>query len=159
MKSPGLVAALLVSLFLVQGCSTVRHDTADTAPAAARTITVSGLENGATRVVVSTDAAFDYGSIVLRPAVASELLAAVQPHLQQRVTISGFTDNVGAATYNLMLSRERAQAIASELLLHGGSAGRMTVSGYGEDNPRASNETEAGRRLNRRVELLFKSVN
>ena len=49
--------------------------------------------------------------------------------------------------------------IANALILHGASAGRLSVAGHGEDSPRASNETEAGRELNRRVELLFESLN
>lgn len=159
MKSAAVAAALLMSLSLVQGCGTVGHPAAGTDTGASRAITVSTLDDGATRIVVSTDAAFDYGSVALRPAVADDLVRVAKPHLQQKVTITGYTDNVGAAAYNLTLSRDRAQSIANALMLHGASAERVTVAGHGEDSPRASNETEAGRALNRRVELLFESLN
>ena len=158
MKSAGVVAALLMSLSVVQGCGTIGHPAAGTDTGGSRAITVSTLDDGSTRIVVSTDAAFEYGSVVLRPAVADDLVRVAKPHLQQKVTITGYTDNVGAAAYNLTLSRERARSIANELILHGASAERVTLAGYGEDSPRASNETEAGRQKNRRVELLFESL-
>ena len=159
MKSAAVAAALLISLALVQGCGTFAHPATGSAPGAPRAITLSTLDDGSTRIVVATDAAFDYGSVVVRPAVAADLMRVAKPHLQERVTVSGYTDNVGAAAYNLTLSRERAQSIAGTLILHGASAERLTVAGYGEDSPRASNETEAGRALNRRVELSFESLN
>ena len=158
MKSAAVAAALHMSLALVQGCGTVGHPAAGSAPGTPRAITLSTLDDGSTRIVVSTDAAFDYGSVVLRPAVAEQLLVVAKPYLQNRLTVSGHTDNVGAAAYNLTLSRERARSIANALILHGASAERVTVAGYGEDSPRASNETEAGRASNRRVELLFESL-
>mgnify|MGYP001829136082 FL=1 len=159
MKSAAVVAALLMSLLLVQGCGTLGHPAAGTDNGVSHAITVSTLDDGSTRIVVSTDAAFDYGSVVLRPAVADDLMRVAKPHLQEKATISGYTDNVGAAAYNLTLSRDRAQSIANALMLHGASAGRLSVAGHGEDSPRSSNETEAGRELNRRVELLFESLN
>ena len=153
-----MAAALVLSLALVQGCGTLGSDTAGDSSGTQRAITVSTLKDGSTRIVVATDAAFDYGSIVLRPAIAEELLIVAKPHLQETLTISGYTDNVGASAYNLTLSRERARSIANALIPDGASAERVTVTGYGEGGPRASNETEAGRQLNRRVELLFKSL-
>ena len=73
------------------------------------------------------------------------LMRVAKPHLQERVTVSGNTDNVGASAYNLTQSRERAQSIAGTQNLHGARAERLTVAGYGEESPRASKETEAGR--------------
>lgn len=158
MRPIGLAAALVISLTLVSGCGTLGSDAASESSGTLRAITVSTLKDGATRIVVSTDAAFDYGSIALRPAIAGELLVVAKPHLQETLTVSGYTDNVGAAAYNLILSRERARSIADTLIQHGASAERVAVTGYGEGEPRASNETEAGRQLNRRVELLFESL-
>ena len=158
MKSLAAAGAFLAFLVFVQGCGTLGSDAAGTSAVNVRTITHSTLDDGSTRIVVSTDTAFDYGSVVLRPAVAEQLLVVAKPYLQNRLTVSGYTDNVGAAAYNLTLSRERARSIANALILHGASAERVTVAGYGDDSPRASNETEAGRQKNRRVELLFEST-
>ena len=59
MKSAAVVAALLMSLSVVQGCGTLGHPAAGTDTGASRAITLSTLEDGSTRIVVSTDAAFD----------------------------------------------------------------------------------------------------
>jgi outer membrane protein OmpA-like peptidoglycan-associated protein/opacity protein-like surface antigen len=67
--------------------------------------------------------------------------------------IDGYTDSTGRAEYNKGLSERRAQAVADYLQSHGISGGRMTVKGYGEDNPVADNKTAEGRAHNRRVVL------
>ncbi len=69
--------------------------------------------------------------------------------------INGYTDSIGSESYNLGLSKRRAQAVASHLQRQGVDlSGRFTVNGYGEANPIADNSTEAGRAQNRRVEVL-----
>ena len=67
--------------------------------------------------------------------------------------IDGYTDATGRAAYNQGLSERRAQAVADYLQSHGISGGRMTVKGFGEDNPVADNSTAEGRAHNRRVVL------
>jgi len=67
--------------------------------------------------------------------------------------IQGHTDNVGSAAYNQTLSQKRAWAVKSYLLKHGISADRLTSKGFGLNNPAATNNTEEGRALNRRVEI------
>jgi outer membrane protein OmpA-like peptidoglycan-associated protein len=67
--------------------------------------------------------------------------------------VGGYTDSTGTSAYNHKLSERRAQAVADYLQAHGISGGRMTVKGYGEENPVASNATEEGRAHNRRVVL------
>jgi outer membrane protein OmpA-like peptidoglycan-associated protein/opacity protein-like surface antigen len=67
--------------------------------------------------------------------------------------VDGYTDSTGRAAYNKGLSERRAQAVADYLQSHGISSGRMTVKGYGADNPVASNATSEGRAHNRRVVL------
>ncbi|MCV2863751.1 phosphate ABC transporter substrate-binding/OmpA family protein [Defluviimonas sp. WL0075] len=73
-----------------------------------------------------------------------------------RVTLVGFTDDVGAFVSNQKLSQERARAVADELVGYAGTrlAGiDLTSQGYGEIAPAACNSTEAGRGINRRVEV------
>ena len=147
-----LLAGLL--LLVLSACATVTTEQAATA-GNARGIAVVPLVDDSTRIDIATDAAFEYGSDVLRPVFAAQLATAMKPYLQQSVRVSGYTDNVGAPAFNLDLSQRRARAVADLLREQGFSTVQLAVSGYGEGNPVASNATEAGRRLNRRVELLI----
>ncbi|MBP4140388.1 OmpA family protein [Flavobacterium sp. P4023] len=71
------------------------------------------------------------------------------------ITIYGYTDNTGAADYNLKLSGERAGAVKSYLNSKGVSSSRFQVTGLGIADPIASNETVEGRSQNRRVEFAI----
>ncbi len=71
------------------------------------------------------------------------------------ILLEGHTDAKGSEEYNLELSRRRAQAVANYLSSLGVNPMRFTIMGYGESQPVASNETEEGRRLNRRVEVAI----
>lgn len=70
-----------------------------------------------------------------------------------RIEIIGHTDNVGTEEHNTVLSENRARAVYDYLIDKGISAGRLQYSGKGESSPIDSNETEAGRALNRRTEF------
>jgi len=99
---------------------------------------------------------FDFDKATLRPESTTELerlkqLLIDMPKL--RIEISGHTDNKGSATYNKTLSESRAKAVVDYLVAHGIDAKRLTYAGYGFDRPIASNDTEAGRQLNRRTEF------
>ena len=68
--------------------------------------------------------------------------------------INGHTDSVGTESYNLGLSKRRAEAVASHLQSQGVNVdGRFSINGYGESQPVASNDTAEGRAQNRRVEI------
>ncbi len=69
------------------------------------------------------------------------------------IKISGYTDIIGTAKYNLKLSKLRAAAVMKYLKSKGVAADRMTAEGYGKADPVASNKTNAGRAKNRRVEI------
>jgi outer membrane protein OmpA-like peptidoglycan-associated protein len=73
---------------------------------------------------------------------------------QRKVMIEGFTDSTGSNSSNQNLSDKRAGSVRTALLGMGMSAERITSRGYGESYPAASNDTIAGRQLNRRVEIV-----
>lgn len=84
-------------------------------------------------------------------------LAALALFLNQNPEVSielvGHTDSSGSSEYNQTISEQRAQAVADELESQGVESSRITVSGQGESNPIASNDTAEGRSKNRRVEI------
>lgn len=109
-------------------------------------------------VVTLGDVLFDTGSANLRSGAlrSIERLAAVlRNYPERRVLIEGFTDSTGSDSMNLQLSQRRADAVRAALAAQGAPLERIDVSAYGEANPVASNDTAAGRQLNRRVEIVF----
>jgi outer membrane protein OmpA-like peptidoglycan-associated protein len=70
-----------------------------------------------------------------------------------KIQISGHTDNVGKPADNLTLSNNRAKAVVTYLRAKGIKADRLDYKGYGETQPKAENDTEAGRSKNRRTEM------
>ncbi|AXI02176.1 OmpA family protein [Aquirhabdus parva] len=83
----------------------------------------------------------------------SQLAQTLSSYNQQTITVRGYTDNVGNASYNQQLSQERANSVANYLIRQGVAASRVQAVGYGMNNPVADNSTEAGRSQNRRVEI------
>ncbi|MCK9254737.1 MAG: OmpA family protein [Bacteroidales bacterium] len=71
-----------------------------------------------------------------------------------RIEVRGHTDNVGTESYNKSLSIKRAQAVYDYLISSGIDKKRMKYRGFGTKVPVASNDTEEGRSLNRRVEII-----
>jgi outer membrane protein OmpA-like peptidoglycan-associated protein len=69
------------------------------------------------------------------------------------VTVEGHTDGDGSDGYNLELSQDRARAVADFLSDQGVDPRRLSVEGYGERRPVATNATAQGKALNRRVEI------
>jgi outer membrane protein OmpA-like peptidoglycan-associated protein len=100
---------------------------------------------------------FDFDSDVVRSNAATNL-SRLADHLRKyddtSVLIAGHTDAVGSGTYNQSLSERRASAAARYLSDHGVSR-HIATAGLGEREPIASNETEGGRQLNRRVEIAI----
>ena len=77
----------------------------------------------------------------------------MQEHPDLTVEIHGHTDNTGSAEYNMGLSERRAQSAKEFLVNKGISAGRIVTKGFGEERPHSTNQTEEGRRMNRRVDF------
>lgn len=70
------------------------------------------------------------------------------------IEINGYTDNVGSAESNLVLSKKRAEATKNYLVKKGVNAERISDNGYGIENPIGDNKTPEGRAKNRRVEFV-----
>ncbi len=70
-----------------------------------------------------------------------------------KVQVAGYTDNTGDAAKNKTLSESRANSVKARLVAQGIDEGRISVMGYGADNPAASNDTAEGRAENRRIEI------
>lgn len=71
------------------------------------------------------------------------------------IRIVGHTDNVGSVPFNMALSQDRAAAVERFLTERGVEAERIETQGDGPSNPVADNETDEGRALNRRVEVVI----
>lgn len=101
---------------------------------------------------------FGFDSDVVRGSAAdnlSKLAGSLQRHPETDVLIVGHTDSVGSDTYNQSLSERRARAAAEYLKSRGVASSRIRTMGRGEYEPVATNETDAGRQQNRRVEVAI----
>ncbi len=101
---------------------------------------------------------FDFGKADLKSqarADLADLATSLQKYDNTDVVIYGHTDSVGSDDFNLRLSEQRAQSAAAYLMNQGISRSRITTIGKGETAPVASNETDSGRALNRRVEIAI----
>ena len=95
-------------------------------------------------------------SIILRRShpVLSQVAALMKRHPKiTLVRIEGHTDDTGSPKFNLNLSQERAEAVKLHLVSLGVDIQRLESVGYGDTRPIASNDTEEGRALNRRVDF------
>ncbi len=101
---------------------------------------------------------FDTDRVTVKPGsaeVLGDISAVLKQHPDLRLLIEGHTDDSGDFDHNMELSRGRAQAVLAWLVEEGGiAAERLRTVGLGPTQPEASNESEGGRRQNRRVELV-----
>lgn len=109
-------------------------------------------------VLTLGDVLFDTGRATLKPGAdrtIDRLAQALKDNPNTKVQIEGHTDSVGGEDYNLALSERRADAVAGALRMRGVPSDRYEAKGLGKDFPVASNDTDAGRQQNRRVEIIF----
>jgi len=108
-------------------------------------------------VVTLGDVLFAVGESALLPEAAESLadvIELLESEPDRQIRIEGHTDATGAAAFNLRLSQARADSVRNALIERGIDPERMTAVGMGEDFPIATNETEAGRARNRRVDVI-----
>ncbi|WNK20213.1 OmpA family protein [Halomonas piscis] len=101
---------------------------------------------------------FDFDSAQLTGQAQNalnEVANVLSQYQDTRVNIAGHTDSTGDASYNQRLSERRAQSVGNYLSQGGVASSRLNTTGYGENQPVASNNTDAGRAQNRRVEITL----
>ena len=107
-------------------------------------------------ITLKGDVSFDYDSATVRPGLYSEIdrIANVLiKYPQTLIRVEGHTDSTGSESYNMNLSQRRADSVKNLIVQRGLSTTRIETMPYGETMPIADNSTEAGRAMNRRVEI------
>jgi outer membrane protein OmpA-like peptidoglycan-associated protein len=109
-------------------------------------------------VLTIGDMLFETGSAILSSNAddqINQLATFMMKYPDRKVMIEGYTDNVGSAENNRNLAIKRAGSVSDRLMSRQISGDRITLKGFGEESPVASNETAMGRQQNRRVEVVI----
>ncbi|MET0387227.1 MAG: OmpA family protein, partial [Polyangiales bacterium] len=143
-------------------------DAEDACPGVPGSANIDRKRNGCPRAYVSESSSqinvldqvkFKTNSAEILPGRDSEdvleaVLSVMNDHPEiTKMQVEGHTDSTGAAEHNRKLSKNRAQSVVTWLVKHGIDTKRLSAAGYGPDKPIDSNDTEEGRRNNRRVEF------
>jgi outer membrane protein OmpA-like peptidoglycan-associated protein len=107
-------------------------------------------------VTFKGDVTFDTNSAELRPGLYNEInrvAGVLNQYPDTLIRVEGHTDSRGSDEYNMDLSKRRANNVKTLLVMRGVAENRIEVAGYGKTMPVATNDTEAGRQKNRRVEI------
>lgn len=110
------------------------------------------------RVIFDSGILFSTGSATITSTSRyniEKLARILNRYHDTTLVIEGHTDNTGSEATNQSLSERRAESVANLLEVYGVSSRRVSPVGFGETRPVSTNETEEGRRLNRRVEVLI----
>ena len=124
-------------------------------------ISVEELPNNLLMVTMTGQTTFEFDSANIKPGfydTMNTIAGIVNRYGKTHLSIVGHTDSTGSAGYNKDLSIRRASSVEQYLLNKKVIPQRLAVYGMGEEQPRASNATEAGRSLNRRVEIIIEPV-
>lgn len=100
---------------------------------------------------------FDLSKSTIRPTSYATLNKVAELLIEKNFSLklAGHTDNTGSRELNMRLSKERAESVKAYLVSQGANASRIEATGYGPDQPIASNKNAAGRQQNRRVEFTL----
>jgi len=107
-------------------------------------------------VTFKGDVTFDINSTEVRRGLYTEInrvAGVLNQYPDTLIRVEGHTDSKGSDEYNMNLSKRRADAVKTLLSQRGVADSRMEVVGFGKIMPVATNDTEAGRQMNRRVEI------
>ena len=105
---------------------------------------------------ILTGVLFDTAKWDIKPQAypkLNEVMRILKKNPSMKLEVQGHTDNRGSAAYNKKLSTNRSKAVMEYLVKNGIDQNRLTAVGFGFSRPAASNDTQEGRALNRRVEL------
>lgn len=146
----GGVAGVFVGKYMDKQAEKLEKDLAKIAK-------VERIEEGI-KITMSSGLLFDVDSYTLsnqNRADLAKLASTLDEYEDTEILVAGHTDNTGSDEYNLKLSQNRADAVASYLSSQGVKKARFVVKGYGESNPEFDNSTKTGQDKNRRVELAI----
>lgn len=122
-------------------------------------VSEESVTSGGNTLDLDANVLFAFNKATLTPKAQQVIAKAVEKIKSSgrtgKVTVTGYTDNVGSTSFNLALSRKRAEAVVSQLRAALPTGYEFTAIGKGEANPVGSNTTAAGRALNRRVEVML----
>lgn len=108
-------------------------------------------------IVSMPDVLFDFNKFTLKPEAREKLAkisGIVLAYPDLKLNIEGYTDSIGSDQYNLELSDKRANSVKGYLISQGVKPDNVSSTGFGKADPVADNSTAAGRKLNRRVEMV-----
>jgi outer membrane protein OmpA-like peptidoglycan-associated protein len=110
------------------------------------------------QVTFASGLLYDFDSDLVRDEAKlnlRELASSLDKYPDTELVIVGHTDPLGSASYNQSLSERRATSAAGYLVAQGVGGARIATRGLGESEPKTTNDTEAGRQMNRRVEVAI----
>lgn len=110
------------------------------------------------KALILENVSFATGSAILKPESKVELgklMTILNSNKGIKIQINGHTDNVGNADKNKALSNDRAKSVFDYLVENGVAAERMSFKGFGDAKPLASNDTDEGKRRNRRTDFII----
>ncbi len=131
-------------------------DASDVCPNTPAGMKVDSVGCAVSQTVVLTDVRFKLDSAELTDEAKGTLdnvAKALESQKNISVEVDGYADNMGSPKYNEELSQKRAESVKEYLVGKGVDASRLAAKGFGEKKPVVSNDTEAGREMNRRVEF------
>lgn len=124
-------------------------------------IEVQRLQDDTLKIDIASEVSFDFARADIKSSFRPSLdkvADVLKRYPKSVVHVVGHTDSVGSDAYNQRLSEQRAEAVVSYFASVGVQRERLRAEGRGETEPRDTNATEAGRQLNRRVELYVKPL-
>ena len=124
-------------------------------------IEIERLKDDTLKLSLNSEVSFDFGKDDVKTAfypTLDKLSDVINKYDRTVVHVVGHTDNVGSDVFNQQLSEQRAQSVVDYMMNRNVRASRLLTEGRGEYEPRESNASEAGRALNRRVEIFLKPI-
>lgn len=128
---------------------------------ASNAIRITRIDDETLKLELSSEASFDVNNAKVKPSFRASLNKVsdvISEYEQTAVHIIGHTDSTGSESYNQQLSEKRASSVSRYLARNGVVRTRLRMSGRGENQPVANNNTSSGRSANRRVEVYLKPI-
>jgi len=122
---------------------------------------ITRLSDNSLKVGVASEATFDVDRSELKPNSLNtfgKIAGILKSYDKTVIHVVGHTDSTGSDAYNQGLSERRSLSVGNYLIQSGVPQDRILMEGRGEREPRASNSTADGRRLNRRVDIVIKPI-